>query len=95
MEGIEWSRLIAPLLYVSDLSAMSKLLSACSKPPSTLSGHSFNPLENCSTAKCLKIFARPFCSNRILSLIDWDRRIFKNFSAEGYFRFNEDVALKG
>ena len=49
MEGIEWSRLIAPLLYVSELSAMSKLLSACSKPPSTLSGHSFNPLENRST----------------------------------------------
>ena len=46
MEGIDWSRLIAPLLYVSDLSATSKLLSACSKPPSTTSWHSFNPLEN-------------------------------------------------
>jgi hypothetical protein len=46
MEWLEWSRLIAPLLYVSELSAMSKLLSARSKPPSTPSGHSFNPLEN-------------------------------------------------
>ena len=48
MEGIEWSRLIATLLSVLELSAMSKLLSACSKPPSTPSGHSFNPLENLS-----------------------------------------------
>ena len=46
MEGIEWSRLIATLLSVLELSAMSKLLSACSKPPSTPSGLSFNPLEN-------------------------------------------------
>ena len=34
-------------------------------------------------------------TSRILSIIDWSRRIFKIFSAEGYFRFNEDVALKG
>ena len=46
MEGIEWSRLIATLLSVLELSAMSELLSACSKPPSTPSGLSFNPLEN-------------------------------------------------
>ncbi len=46
MEGVEWRRLIAPLLYVSELSVMSKLQPACSKPPSTPSGHSFNPLEN-------------------------------------------------
>jgi hypothetical protein len=54
MEGIEWSRLIATLLSVLELSAMSELLSACSKPPSTPSGLSFNPLENLS--KILKNF---------------------------------------
>ena len=46
MEGIEWSRLIAPLLSASDSSSESKLSAAESKPPSTPSGHSFNPLEN-------------------------------------------------
>ena len=57
MEVIEWSRLIASLLFVLYLSAMSKLLSASSKPISTPSGLSFNPLENPS--KSLKIIAYP------------------------------------
>ena len=37
---------MAPLLFCLYLSAMSKLLSASSKPTSTPSGLSFNPLEN-------------------------------------------------
>ena len=71
MEGLEWSRLIATLLYVSERSAMSKLLSACSKPPSTPSGHSFNPLENLS--KILK----NFCSTNL-----WDKILNDHGDAE-------------
>ena len=62
MEVIEWSRLIATLLPASDSSSESELSAADSKTFSTLSGHSFNPLENRSTAKCLKIFVRPSLS---------------------------------
>ena len=51
-------RLMAPLLPVLYLSAMSELLSASSKPISTTSWHSFNFLENPS--KSLKIFAYPY-----------------------------------
>ena len=36
MEGIEWSRLMAPLLSASDSSSESELSAAESKPPSTL-----------------------------------------------------------
>ena len=64
MEGLEWSRPIAPLLYVSELSAMSKLQSACSKPPSTPSGHSFNPLEN--LPKILKNLCSTILRDKIL-----------------------------
>ena len=54
------------LLLVLELSAMSKLLSARSKPPSTLSGHSFNPLENRFTQNPKKslidqTFTKKFC----------------------------------
>ena len=45
MEGIEWSRLMAPLLSASDSSSESKLSAADSKPPSTTSWHSFNLLK--------------------------------------------------
>ena len=45
MEVIEWSRLIAPLLPGLHSSSVSKLPSADCQPPSTLSGHSFNPLK--------------------------------------------------
>ena len=71
------------LLLVLELSAMSKLLSACSKPPST-------PLE--SYPNVLKSFHRNilkniYCSilsrqseaNRILSIKDWIANIFKIF----------------
>ena len=51
MEVIEWSRLMAPLLFALNLSAMSKLPSASSKPISTTTWHSFNPLENRFTEK--------------------------------------------
>ena len=46
MEEIEWSRPMAPLLPASDSSSESELSAAESKPRSTPSGHSFNPLEN-------------------------------------------------
>ena len=62
MEVIEWSRLMAPLLFALNLSAMSKLPSASSKPISTTPWHSFNPLENRFTEKYFKIFVRTvFC----------------------------------
>jgi hypothetical protein len=54
MEEIEWMRLMAPLLPVLYLSAMSKLPSASSKPPSTTPWPSFNPLENRFTEKSKK-----------------------------------------
>ena len=37
---------MSPLLSASDSSSESELSAAESKPPSTPSGHSFNPLEN-------------------------------------------------
>ena len=39
---------MSPLLSASDSSSESELSAAESKPPSTPSGHSFNPLENLS-----------------------------------------------
>ena len=59
MEVIEWSRPMAPLLPGLHSPSVSELPSADCQPPSTLSGHSFNPLENRFTEKCLKIFVRP------------------------------------
>ena len=56
MEGIEWSRLIAPLLPGLHSPSVSKLPSADCQPPSTLSGHSFNPLENRLRQKNTKIY---------------------------------------
>ena len=46
MEGLEWRRPMVPLLSASDLASESELYAAKPKPPSTPSGHSFNPLEN-------------------------------------------------
>jgi hypothetical protein len=59
MEVIEWMRLMAPLLPVLYLSAMSELPSASSKPISTTSWHSFNPLENRFTEKSKKSLPVP------------------------------------
>ena len=56
MEVIEWSRLIAPLLPGLHSPSVSKLPSADCQPPSTLSGHSFNPLENRLRQKNTKIY---------------------------------------
>ena len=54
MEGIEWSRPMAPLLPGLHSSSVSKLPSADCQPPSTPMGHSFNPLENRYRRKILK-----------------------------------------
>ena len=59
MEKIEWSRPMAPLLFALNLSAMSKLPSASSKPPSTTTWHSFNPLKKWFHKKNQKFFVRP------------------------------------
>ena len=72
MEEIEWSRLIAPLLPGLHSPSVSKLPSADCQPPSTPMGHSFNPLENRYRRNILK----NNCTNRILSIKYWDRRIF-------------------
>ncbi len=64
MEVREWSRLIAPLLFVLELSAMSKLLSARSKPPSTQWG--IHSIPSKIFQKSLKIFARPSFVEKIL-----------------------------
>ena len=64
MEGIEWRRLMAPLLSASDSSSESELSAAESKPPSTPSGHSFNPLENLS--KILKNYCSTKLGDKIL-----------------------------
>ena len=73
MEGIEWSRPMAPLLPGLHSPSVSELPSADCQPPSTPMGHSFNPLENRYRKKILKYI----CLNRILSIKYWDRRIFK------------------
>ena len=71
MEGIEWSRLIAPLLSASDSSSESELSAADSEPPSTTSWHSFNPLENRYRRNILKnlclsiLFEQNFIYNRL------------------------------
>ena len=59
MEEIEWSRLMAPLLLDLYLSVISKLPSANSKPISTTSWHSFNPLENGLQKNLLKLLSAP------------------------------------
>ncbi len=57
MEQILRMRGMAPLLLVLSLTAMSELLSACSKLNSTPSGLSFNLLENRYRRKMIfKIF---------------------------------------
>ena len=56
MEGIEWSRPMAPLLPGLHSPSVSKLPSVDCQPSSTLSGHSFNPLENRLRQKNTKIY---------------------------------------
>ena len=73
MEGIEWSRPMAPLLPGLQSADGSLLTDDECKPGSTPLGHSFNPLENRYRKKILKYI----CLNRILSIKYWDRRIFK------------------
>ena len=51
MEGIEWSRLMAPLLPGLHSPSVSKLPSADCQPFSTTSWHSFNSLKNRFTEK--------------------------------------------
>ena len=72
MEGLEWSRPMAPLLSASDSSSESELSAAESKPPSTTSWHSFNPLENLS--KILK--------NLCLNILYLDKILFNHGDAE-------------
>ena len=69
MEGIEWSRPMAPLLPGLHSPSVSKLPSADSKQFSTPMGHSFNPLENRFTAKYLNIYAYPFYGIKFCSSI--------------------------
>ena len=69
MEGIEWSRPMASLLPGLHSPSVSKLPSADCQPPSTPMGHSFNPLENRFTAKCLNIYAYPFYGIKFCSFI--------------------------
>ena len=94
MEEIEWMRLIAPLLPVINLSAMSKLPSASSMPISTPSGLTFNPLKNRFTEKSEKslfvhaLVKQNFIHNRL------GQTYFFDFSAEP-FSIHEDEALKG
>ena len=70
MEGIEWSRPMAPLLPGLHSSSVSKLPSADCQPPSTPMGHSFNPLENRLRQKNTKIYLDTpfsgikFCSSK-------------------------------
>ena len=67
MEGIEWSRLIAPLLPGLHSPSVSKLPSADCQPPSTPLGHSFNPLENRLRQKNTeKFLPSPFFMGKIL-----------------------------
>jgi hypothetical protein len=63
MEWIEWRRLMAPLLFCLYPSAMSKLLSASSKPTSTTLWLSFNPLENRYRRKKGKNICLSVCFN--------------------------------
>ena len=70
------------LLYALEPAAMSKLLSACSKPPSTPLGSYPNVLKSFHR-KILK----NICTNRILSIKYWNRRIFKIFLPKAIFDF--------
>ena len=70
MEGIEWSRLRTPLPPASDSASESELSAADSKPPSTTSWHSFNPLENRYTQNPKKfLFDLPFLDKIMLDQV--------------------------
>ena len=80
MEALEWRHLMAPLLPVLYLSAMSKLPSASSKPPSTPSGLTFNLLKNRFTEKSKKsLLVQNFIHNSL------DSRYFLYFPAGAIF----------
>jgi hypothetical protein len=68
------------LLIVLEPSAMSKLLSACSKPPSTPLGSYPNVLKSFH-----RNILKNICLNRILSIKYWIADIFKIFLPKAIF----------